>query len=174
MNKGPCEIEASRALKDTFSYVHGVLPEQRVTLSMILTLFGKESFFFLAAFLTLPFLAPASIPGLSTAFGAVILLMGMSLVLYLPPWLPARFMPHVVPSDKLRTCLSHDLIWIRLSNTLPALAILLLSIGIFPHDGIFIIFGYFSLALTSIYFGFIVLLDAQAINMAVSKASGWL
>jgi hypothetical protein len=209
-------FNSDKTLKETFSNIQRVLPDNGVTLSMVLELLGKESFLILSAFLSLPFLAPVSIPGVSTVFGALILLIGISLVLDRPPWLPARFMTHVFPSDKLRTCLSQGLIWIQrlekishsrisifcqghlmsrvnglvvvlsalflmaplafipFSNTLPALAILLLSIGILQHDGVFVLLGYLSLVLTSLYFALIALMGVQAINMAISMALEWL
>ncbi len=209
-------FNSDKTLKETFSNIQRVLPDNGVTLAMVLELFGKESFLVLSAFLSLPFLAPVSIPGVSTVFGAIILLIGISLVLDRPPCLPTRFMTHVLPSDKLRTCLSRGLIWIHrlekishrrisifcqrhlmsrvnglavvlsalllmaplaflpFSNTLPALAILLLSIGILQHDGVFVLLGYLFLVLTVFYFALIALMGVQAINMAISMALEWL
>jgi hypothetical protein len=209
-------LDSAKTLKETFSCVQGLLPENGVTLSVILELLGKESFLVLSVFLALPFLAPVSIPGVSTVFGAIILLIGISLVLDRPPWLPERFMTHVFPTDKLRTCLSRGLRWIQrlekishrrisvlchghliskinglvlalsalflmaplafipFSNTLPALAILLLSIGILQHDGIFTLLGYFFLVITAFYFTLIALTGATAVNMAISAVIKWL
>ena len=208
-------FDSNKTLKETFSYIHRVLPDNGVTLSMVMQLLGKESFLILSVFLTLPFLAPVSIPGVSAAFGAIILLIGISLILDRPPWLPDRFMTHVFPTDKIRTCLSQGLIWIKrlekishrrvpilchghlinkfnglvvvvssillmaplafipFSNTLPALAILLLSIGILQHDGIFILLGYLFLIVTSFYFAMIALMGVKAVNMAISMAFKW-
>lgn len=104
---------SDKTLKETFSSIQNKLPDNGVTLSMVLELLGKESFLILSAFLTLPFLAPVSLPGVSTVFGAIILLIGISLVLNRPPWLPERFMTHVLPTDKLRICLAQGLIWIQ-------------------------------------------------------------
>jgi hypothetical protein len=199
-------FDSNKTLRETFSSIHRVLPDNGVTLSMVLELLGKESFLILSAFLTLPFLVPVSIPGVSTVFGAITLLIGISLILNRPPWLPDRCMTHVFPTEKLRTCLSQGLIWIKrlekishrrisilchgnlmskvnglvvvlsslllmaplgfvpFSNTLPGLAILLLSIGILQHDGIFILLGYFSLVVTSFYFVMIALMGATAVN----------
>jgi hypothetical protein len=209
-------FNSDKTLKETFSNIQRVLPDNGVTLAMVLELLGKESFLILSAFLALPFLAPVSIPGVSTVFGALILLIGISLVLDRPPWLPAKFMIHVFPSDKIRTCLSQGLVWIQrlekishcrisifcqrhlmsrvnglvvvlsalllmaplafipFSNTLPALAILLLSIGILQHDGVFVLLGYLFLILTVFYFALIALMGVQAINMAISMALEWL
>jgi hypothetical protein len=68
-------FNSDKTLKETFSNIQRVLPDNGVTLSMVLELLGKESFLILSAFLSLPFLAPVSIPGVSTVFGALILLM---------------------------------------------------------------------------------------------------
>jgi hypothetical protein len=209
-------FDPDRTLRETFSCVLRALPDNGVTLSLVLELLGKESFLILSAFLAIPFLAPVSIPGVSTVFGAMILLIGISLVFDRPPWLPARFMTHVFPSDKLRTCLSQGLIWVQrlekisrrrisvlcyghlmsrvnglvvvlsalllmaplafipFSNTFPALAILLLSIGILQQDGIFILLGYLFLIVTSFYFTIIALMGVQAVNVAISMALKWL
>lgn len=203
---------SDKTLKETFSSIQNDLPDTGVTLSMVLELLGKESFLILAAFLTLPFLAPVSIPGVSTVFGAIILLIGISLVLNRSPWLPVRFMAHELPMDKLRTCVSQGLVWIQrlekvshrrmsilcrghlmrivigmlvalsslllmaplafipFSNTLPALSILLLSIGVLQQDGIFIVLGYLSLVVTSVYFTIIAFIGANALSTAVDMA----
>jgi hypothetical protein len=206
---------SDKTLKETFSGIQRVLPDDGVTLSLVMELLGKESFLILSAFLTLPFLAPVSIPGVSTVFGAIILLIGISLILDRPPWLPKRFMTHVFPTDKIRTCLSRGLIWIQwlekishrrisilchghlmskvngfavvisslllmaplglipFSNTFPGLAILLLSIGILQHDGIFILLGYLFLFVTSFYFAMIAFMGAAAVNATISIVLKW-
>ena len=66
------------------------------------------------------------------------------------------------------------LAFLPFSNTLPALAILLLSIGILQHDGVFVLLGYLFLVLTVFYFALIALMGVQAINMAISMALEWL
>lgn len=209
-------VNPDRTLGETFSCVQRALPDNGVTLSLVLELLGKESFLILSAFLTLPFLAPVSIPGVSTVFGAMILLIGISLVFDRPLWLPARFITLVFPTDKLRSCLSQGLIWVqrlekishrRISilccgnlmsringlvvalsalllmvplafipfpNTFPALAILLLSIGILQQDWIFILLGYLFLVVTSFYFAIIALMGVQAVNTAISMTMKWL
>jgi hypothetical protein len=201
-------VKSDKTLRESFSSIHRVLPDNGVTLSVIMELAGKESLLILSAFLTLPFLVPVSIPGVSTAFGAIILLIGISLILDRQPWFPNRFMTHVFPTDKIRACLSQGLIWVErlekishrrisilchghlmskfngmvvlissillmaplafipFSNTFPALAILLLSIGILQHDGIFILLGYLFLIVTSFYFALIALMGVKAVNMA--------
>jgi hypothetical protein len=208
-------IRKDKTLKETFSSIQRDLPVNGVTLSLLLKLIGEESFLILAAFLTLPFLAPVSIPGVSTVFGAIIFLIGISLVLDRPPWLPDRFMNHLFPTDKIRAGLSRGLIWIQrlekishrrmtvlchgrlmgkvnglavalsslllmvplglvpFSNTFPGLAILLLSIGILQHDGVFILLSYLFLVITIVYFALIALMGATTVNMAASFVLKW-
>ena len=48
--------------------------------------------------------------------------------------------------------------FIPFSNTLPALSVLLLALGMLQRDGIFILAGYFTLLLTILYFGGLALL----------------
>lgn len=62
------------------------------------------------------------------------------------------------------------LAFIPFSNTLPALSILLLSIGVLQQDGIFIALGYLFLVATSVYFAIIAFMGANALSMAVDMA----
>jgi hypothetical protein len=106
-------FDLDKTLKETFSRIKEELPDDGVTLSIVLELLGKKSHFMLSGFLALPFLVPVSIPGSSTILGAIILLIGIGLVLDRPPKLPERLMTHTFPTDKFRTCVSHGSIWIH-------------------------------------------------------------
>ena len=59
------------------------------------------------------FLIPVSIPGVSTVFGAAILLVGISRVLRRPLWLPAKLRERALPAARLRPALSGGLHWVR-------------------------------------------------------------
>ena len=50
------------------------LPQDGVRLAEIRNIFGRDGLMLLAVFLTIPFMLPISIPGVSTVFGAAILL----------------------------------------------------------------------------------------------------
>ncbi|HLA81293.1 MAG TPA: exopolysaccharide biosynthesis protein, partial [Thermoleophilia bacterium] len=54
------------------------LPSHEVTLAEIRDLVGQDGLLLLTVFLSIVFLIPVSIPGLSTVFGAAILLIGIS------------------------------------------------------------------------------------------------
>ena len=67
------------------------LPAQgHLTLGTLLDKLGDEGMLLLTILLTLVFLIPVSIPGVSTVFGAVILLVGISRLSGRPLWLPQR------------------------------------------------------------------------------------
>jgi hypothetical protein len=171
------------------------LPPDKVTLAEIRDLLGQEGLLLLTAFLTIVFLIPVSIPGVSTVFGAAILLIGVSRLLNRSLWLPKRFLDRRLPAEKLYAGLNKGIIWfhrlerisrthrlrwltrngfmdalnscaliigagllmapfglIPFSNTLPALAILFLAIGLLQRDGVCILLGYLVNLATIVYF----------------------
>ena len=89
------------------------LPSDRVDVADIRDLFGQEGIMLLTAFLTIPFMIPISIPGASTVFGAVILLVGFSRLCGRNLWLPKRIGQRRIPADKLRACLHQGLIFFQ-------------------------------------------------------------
>ncbi|WP_202842783.1 exopolysaccharide biosynthesis protein [Luteimonas saliphila] len=89
------------------------LPPDHVTLGELLDLFGDEGLLLLCILLTLVFLIPVSIPGVSTVFGAAILLVGVSRLLGRQLWLPARVRDRRLPSDRLRPGLAGGLRWVQ-------------------------------------------------------------
>lgn len=89
------------------------LPEDKLTLGELLEVFGDEGLLLLTMLLTLVFLIPVSIPGVSTVFGAAILLVGISRLSGRPLWLPTRVRDRALPADKLRPGLTGGLGWVR-------------------------------------------------------------
>lgn len=104
------------------------LPTDALTLGELLDVFGDEGLLLLSALLTLVFLIPVSIPGVSTVFGAAILLVGVSRLVNKPLWLPERIKYKALPADKLRPALEAGMRWVRRMeriskpHRLPALA----------------------------------------------------
>jgi hypothetical protein len=88
------------------------LPSDEVTLGEIRDLVGQDGLLLLIAFLSLVFLVPVSIPGVSTVFGAAILLIGVSRLFNRTLWLPKRFQRRRLPAEKLRAALSKGSIWV--------------------------------------------------------------
>lgn len=89
------------------------LPESGVTLAEVRDLVGKDGLMLLTAFLTVVFLVPISVPGVSTVFGAGILLIGLSRLFRRELRLPSRLERRVVATDRLRVALNRGLAWFR-------------------------------------------------------------
>ena len=81
------------------------LPPTGITLSELIHRVGNDGLLILAALLTLVFLIPISIPGVSTVFGAAILLIGISRLLRRELWIPKRLKHKTIGTKKLRPVL---------------------------------------------------------------------
>lgn len=175
------------------------LPEDTVSLAFLLEQFGDNGLLLLTALLTLVFLIPVSIPGVSTVFGAAILLIGLSRLFGRPLWLPAKVLNRQLSSEKLRPTLQRGLLWVRrmerasrpgrlgalvdsraaavcnnlalvlgalllmmpfgfipFSNTLPAVAVLFLAIGLIQRDGVAVALGHLANLATLVYFAVLI------------------
>lgn len=86
-------------LRHTIENIKG----ETITLRELLELVGEQGLLLFCSLLTLPFLLPVSVPGVSTLFGMIIILIGIGVTLNRVPWLPGRFMnrsimrAHLVP-----------------------------------------------------------------------------
>jgi hypothetical protein len=89
------------------------LPPEGVTLVEIRDLIGREGMMLLTAFLTIIFLVPVSIPGVSTVFGGGILLLSISRLVNRPLWLPDRLKRRPVSSEKLRAGMAKGMRWFQ-------------------------------------------------------------
>jgi hypothetical protein len=89
------------------------LPSAGVTLAELRDLVGEDGLMLLTAFLTLVFMVPVSIPGVSTVFGAGILLIGVSRLFGQRLWLPASIARRIVSSEKVRAAFDRGLVWFR-------------------------------------------------------------
>lgn len=89
------------------------LPPEGVTLVEIRDLIGREGMMLLTAFLTIIFLVPVSIPGVSTVFGGAILLLSFSRLLDRPFWLPNWLKRRAVSTEKLQGGMKRGLKWFR-------------------------------------------------------------
>jgi hypothetical protein len=84
--------DAASKLSTTLRSVSGSLPAGKVSLRDLLELIGEQGMLLVCVFLTLPFLLPVSIPGVSTVFGLAIILIGVGVTLNRVPWLPRRIL----------------------------------------------------------------------------------
>ncbi|HUH86464.1 MAG TPA: exopolysaccharide biosynthesis protein [Pusillimonas sp.] len=166
---------------------------ETVTLRNLMIAIGEQGLLVLCAIATLPFLIPVSIPGVSTVFGAAIVLLGISITVNRLPWLPKRILDRPLETAKLLPALRKGVsivsrldAWVSpraplltagamarfngvvlvfaalllmapfglvpFSNTAPAIAILLLTMGMLQRDGLFVVLGYIATVLTVVYF----------------------
>lgn len=105
-NEGESLAEKMQATMDR-------LPPEGVTLVEIRDLIGREGMMLLTAFLTIIFLVPVSIPGVSTVFGGGILLLSISRLVNRPLWLPDRLKRRPVSSEKLRAGMAKGMHWFK-------------------------------------------------------------
>lgn len=89
------------------------LPDEDLKLNELTDRFGPQGLLLMSALLTLVFLVPVSIPGVSTVFGVAILLVGLSRLSGRPLWLPVRVRERPLSSDKLRPALLSGLKWVQ-------------------------------------------------------------
>ena len=102
-----------RSPADKLEAAIDALPPGTVTLAQVRDLVGHDGLMLLTAFLTIVFLVPVSVPGVSTVFGAGILLIGVSRLFRLELWLPKRIERRLVATDRLRSALQRGLVWFR-------------------------------------------------------------
>lgn len=182
----PQQVELRKvSLAEKLNFMISNLPTGGVSLAEMRDIVGQDGLLVLIAFLAIVFMVPVSIPGVSTVFGAAILMISTSRLLSCNLWLPKRMAQRVLPTEKLRKGLKQSSIWLHrlesfsrshrlnwltstwlavilnncalitasallmaplglipFSNTLPALALLFLAIGLLQHDGLFILFGH--------------------------------
>lgn len=183
------------------------LPPTEVTLVEIMDIVGADSLLLLTIFLSLVFIVPVSIPGVSTVFGSGILLIGIARLFSRKLWLPKAIAHRKISAEKLRVVLKRALIWFRrfekisrphrlnwltsggligvlnncsfilaaillmapfglipFSNTLPALALIFLAIGLLQQDGSTILLGYLANVATIVYFAILIAGGGLSIN----------
>ena len=119
------------------------LPKDEVTVSDVLALIGREGLLSVCILLTLPFMVPVSIPGVSTAFGAAILVLGIALLRKKPPVLPARLGARRLPSEKLAAAMRGGVkALVRVEKIAkPRLAILVTGPGASRVSGLGLVLG---------------------------------
>lgn len=209
------EYLVNASLGDKLEVVIKDLPATEVTLVEILDSIGYDSLLFVTIFLSLVFLVPVSIPGVSTVFGSAILLIGISRLIGRKLWVPKWIANRTISSEKLTVVLNRALKFFRklekfsrpyqfrsitsdgkaglfnklayvfaavllmvpfgfvpFSNTLPALALIFLSVGEMQKDGRCVFIGHLANLVTVIYFSALVAGGGMTIYEIVRLASG--
>ena len=91
------EKSLSRSLRDAA----GTLSGETASVRELLALIGEQGMLMFCIFLTIPFLVPVSIPGVSTVFGLLVILIGIGVATNRVPWLPSRLVDRRFPTGKL-------------------------------------------------------------------------
>lgn len=106
------ELEAE-SLGEKIELIVKKLPPHEVTLNEIMDIVGVDSLMLLTIFMSLIFLVPVSVPGVSTVFGTGILLIGITHLLAWKLWLPGFIAHRKLSAPKLREGFERALIWIH-------------------------------------------------------------
>jgi hypothetical protein len=179
--------EELRALSVQFAH-------RPVRVEEILAATQGRGFNLLLLLIGLPFLTPIPLPGLSTPFGFVVLLIGARLALGRRPWLPKKILQRKLPAQfiaRLLGAASRIVRWLEvllrprldflheqwiyrriagtlimmsglllllplpipLTNSFPALTVVLLAAGAMERDGLFFLAGCAMFGLTLAFFG---------------------
>lgn len=93
--------DTSQGLSQTLSDTIGAIDGHSVTLRQLLVLMGEQGLLLLCALLTIPFLLPVSVPGVSTVFGAATILIGIGIAMNRIPWLPRRLLDRRLDAARL-------------------------------------------------------------------------
>jgi len=139
MQRKNMEMTAAESIEHVLKNLSGDV----VTLREIINVIGREGMLVFCIFLTLPFMVPVSIPGISTLFGLAIGLIGLGIMTHRPPWLPDRLIRKKFPAHRLRLALKKGTIWIhrleRISR--PSISVLTHGSGMARINGLMLITG---------------------------------
>ena len=139
MQRKNIEMTAAESVEHVIKNLSGDV----VTLREIINVIGHEGMLVFCIFLTLPFMVPVSIPGISTLFGLAIGLIGLGVMTHRPPWLPDRLIRKKFPAHRLRLALEKGTIWIhrleRISR--PSISVLTHGSGMARINGLMLITG---------------------------------
>jgi hypothetical protein len=89
------------SLSSTLRTVADNLPEGTVSVRYLLSTVGEHSMLLLCIILTVPFLTPLPLPGVSTVFGVIIMLIAFGIILNRVPWLPGLVLDRPIASHQL-------------------------------------------------------------------------
>lgn len=92
-------VDNKLTLSEEFKEIENLCIGQSLTLEAILDHLETRGRALLTLFLSLPFVFPLPLPGLSVPFGVFILLFGFSLATDWKPWMPRRWMKREMSRD---------------------------------------------------------------------------
>lgn len=104
---------ARRRFSDELRELATALADQPASLGTILAATSGRGFGLLLVLIALPFITPIPLPGLSTPFGLVVLIIGARLAMGRHPWLPDRLLRRELPPQFIRRILSAARVVVR-------------------------------------------------------------
>lgn len=141
--------DTDATLAVAFRSIIAQLDKETLTLRELLELIGEQGLLLFCILLTLPFLLPVSIPGVSTVSGIVIILIGIGVTFNRVPWLPHQLMNRTITREHLLPVLEHgakvfDRLehWVkpRFQNIIAGIAINRINGFLLTLGGIFLLF----------------------------------
>jgi hypothetical protein len=93
--------DTGKSLSQTLTDIAHSINTEHITLRQLFELVGEQGLLLMCALLTIPFLIPVSIPGVSTVFGAAIIFISIGITLNRLPWVPNRLMNRPIATEKL-------------------------------------------------------------------------
>jgi len=93
--------DTRESLSATLQGVADSLPEGTVSVRYLLSTVGEHSMLLLCIILTIPFLTPIPLPGVSTVFGAIVMLIAIGIILNRLPWLPRQVLDRPISSEQM-------------------------------------------------------------------------
>lgn len=94
----PPSTPAPRKLSEELAGLHARAGERAVTLREVIYVLRNRAYLLLVILLSLPFIQPVPLPGLSTPLGLAIVLIALRLSLGQKPWLPMRIQRAELPA----------------------------------------------------------------------------
>jgi hypothetical protein len=131
------------SLSETLIRAARGLPPDSVAVHELLERVGESGMLLFAVFLTLPFLVPVSVPGVSTVFGLLIILIGIGVTANRLPWLPARLLQKTIASGPLTKALEQGARLVaRMEKLLhPRWGVLVRGAAISRFNGVMLVFA---------------------------------
>lgn len=135
--------DTADTLRTTLERTAEAIGGKAVTLREILALIGEQGLLLMCAVLTIPFLLPVSIPGVSTVFGLAIILISIGVTANRAPWLPRQIMDRPIDAEKLVPTLRKGADIVRRIEAVirPRLTALTGSAAINRFNGLMLILG---------------------------------
>lgn len=125
-------------LEDIIAQISG----DTITLQELMEHCGRDGMLLICALSTLPFLIPVSVPGVSTVFGAAIVLIGCAVLLNRLPWLPQRIQKKPLDTARLVPALKKGArVVTRLDKWIKSRALYLTSATMLRVDAAAIVLG---------------------------------